>query len=91
MKVLKRDVMPDGTNIQIEDWHESYSCFASGGTIAAYPKNRYGETFRASRDFENNAEAENAFKALTEGTKTLKEFNFMTLSNGDKVPYETKI
>ena len=48
MKVLQREQMPDGTNIVREEWSENYSFEAYGSMIAAYPRNRYGETFRLS-------------------------------------------
>lgn len=37
MKVIKKAAMPDGTAIQIEDWHKDYSFLAESGTLAAYP------------------------------------------------------
>lgn len=91
MKVLKRSIMQDGTEIQIEDWSKVYPCFCYGDTIAAYPKNRYGEKFRVTCDFESNEDAEKTFKELEEGFKTLKEFDFITISYGHKIKYDTEM
>lgn len=37
MKVLETGAMPDGTKIQIEDWHENYKFLAPASTLGAYP------------------------------------------------------
>ena len=38
MKIIKKGAMPDGTNIQIEDWSEDYpGTYARAETLAAYP------------------------------------------------------
>lgn len=61
MKVLQRGQMPDGTEVQIEEWSEDYLFYAYGSLVAAYPKNRYGEKVRANKTFES---AEEAAKAI---------------------------
>lgn len=79
MKVLQSGQMPDGTEIQIEDWSDKYSFYAYGSFVAAYPKNRYGEEVREKEIFRNAEEAEKAFNALKNGDKTLADFNFTAL------------
>ena len=84
MQVIKRSVMPDGTKIQIEDWHDNYSFIAQRGTVAAYPVSKAtipgpfeptaGVKFRVSFDFDNDCEAEQAFNKLAYGEATLKDF-----------------
>lgn len=38
MKIIKKGVMPDGTDIRIEDWSEDYpGTYAKAETLAAYP------------------------------------------------------
>ena len=91
MKVLKRGIMPDGTEIQIEDWNETYSFLSYGSTIGAYPKNRYGETFRTSRDFENDKATEKVFEELINGTKTLRDLEFVIHSGGRILSYITQL
>lgn len=91
MKVLQRAQMPDGTKIVREEWSEDYSCEAYGSMIAAFPRNRHGETFRAHKDFESTEEAEKAFNALQNGDKTLVDFNFTTMESARDIPYQNKL
>lgn len=91
MKVLQRGQMPDGTDIQIEEWSENYSFYAYGSMVAAYPKNRYGEKVRANKTFESAEEAEKAFLALKNGDKTLADFNFTAKNSGRDIPYQEKL
>ena len=91
MKVLQRGQMPDGTDIQIEEWSEDYSCYAYGSMVAAYPRNRRDEKFRASKTFESAEEAGKAFNALKSGEKTLADFNFTAKDSGRDIPYQEKI
>lgn len=88
MKVLQKGVMPDGAKIQIEEWHEDYDFMPYGGTVAAYPRNRKGEKFRAACDFDNNEQAKIAFENLISGEKGLKDFNFRSLKSGRAVSFE---
>ena len=80
--------MPDGTQIQIEDWSEDYNCYAPAETVAAYPiskktiykKNsigypREGKKFRASFNFGTAKVAKEAFETLIAGTSSLKDFS----------------
>lgn len=91
MKVLQRGQMPDGTEIQIEEWSENYSFYAYGSMVAAYPKNRYGEKVRADKTFESAEEAEKAFSALKNGDKTLADFNFTAKESGRDILYQEKL
>lgn len=94
MKVLQMDKMPDGTDIQIEDWREDYPTTFDTVSIAAYPvaKNtgRYrlvqgGKRFRVSmcREWKTNDEVNGVYAKLISG-----EVNLNALSdhfwNGDK-------
>ncbi len=84
MSVLKVGQMPCGTKMQIENWHGEYGFLPKAGTLAAYPvatvslegqfSPKRGRKFRASFNFDNEAEAEQAFNELTAGTKQLKDF-----------------
>ena len=96
MKVLERAKMPDGTDIQIEDWRENYGSQKTL-TIAAYPlakrQGRYGwvrlnEKFRLdlSRGFSSDREVMLIYKALQNGEITLEELH-EHYWNGDKDRY----
>lgn len=84
MQVIKRAVMPDGTKIQIEDWHDNYSFIARRGTVAAYPVSKAtipgsfepsaGVKFRVSFDFDHESDAEQAFNKLVSGEAQLRDF-----------------
>ena len=91
MKVLQRGQMPDGTEIQIEEWSENYSFYTYGSMLAAYPKNRYGEKVRANKTFESAEEAGKAFNALKNGDKTLADFNFTAKESGRDILYQEKL
>lgn len=91
MKVLQRGQMPDGTEVQIEEWSENYLCYAYGSLVAAYPKNRYGEKVRADKIFGSAEEAVKAFNALKNGDKTLADFNFTAKESGRDIPYQEKL
>lgn len=91
MKVLQMGQMPDGTEIQIEEWSETYLFYVYGSLVAAYPKNRYGEKVRASKIFVTAEEAAKAFNALKNGDKTLADFNFTAKESGRDIPYQEKL
>lgn len=84
MKILQKGQMPDGTPIQRENWHFDYGYMAYGATVAAYPiakvsirkpfAPQQGERFRAQFDFGTPREAEQCYKQLESGEKTLKDF-----------------
>ncbi len=85
MKVLLRDKMPDGTDIQIEDWTKDNN-IRNTLTIGAYPiaKNtgkykwiKAGDRFRLSidRGFTTDEEVKKAFNDLKEGKKKLEDFS----------------
>jgi hypothetical protein len=76
--------MPDGTEIQIEDWHESYASRPEASTVAAYPvcKETHGalyapkknEKYRFSFSFESSELARAAFDRLISGDSVLKDY-----------------
>ena len=87
MKILKRAVMPDGTEIQLEHWDKGG--FNSGLAIGAYPmaKNtgkyrhiKSGEAFRLDihankyRDY-LDSDVRNDFEALKNAEKTLQDLS----------------
>lgn len=84
MKVIKRGRTPQGVDIQIEDWHESYSFMPISSTLAAYPvsKRTYlgawapkaGEIFRLSFNLKNAFEAQEAFEKLRNGSSSLIDY-----------------
>ena len=88
MKIIKKGVMPNGTKIQIEDWHDDYpSIFPANDCVAAYPiakesRLRYtsycyphmGKPFRLHFNFHSTSAAEQAFQALQSGEKSFAEF-----------------
>jgi len=84
MKILEKGQMPDGTDIQREEWKENYDFMAYGATVAAYPISKesinmplapkIGERFRLAMYFESTEEAENCFQQLKNGEKSLKDF-----------------
>lgn len=84
MKVVRKSKMPDGTDIQIEDWKDVYE-FMSIYSIATYPKaknsSKYGfignnKTFRLELTrFKSNEQAEEIFKQLEEGSITLNDLS----------------
>lgn len=84
MKVIKTGILPDETDIQIEDWSENYSFHSFADTLASYPKSKTthegtyapkaGKKYRFSFRFGSAEEAEAAFNDLTEGKKTLSDF-----------------
>jgi hypothetical protein len=84
MKVIAKSTMPDGTAIQIEDWHDNYSFMSESATVAAYPVAKVGlpgsfapkggERFRAAFDFNSPAEAKEVFEKLEKGEKNLSDY-----------------
>lgn len=84
MRIVKKDIMPDGTKIQLEDWSEDYSCFAPIDCISAYPVSKMSikkargyyypvvnEKFRCSFHFGIDRSAELAFVDLAMGNISL--------------------
>lgn len=85
MRIIEKDVMPDGTSIQMEDWSKDYpGTYASEATIAAYPmakRNvggifgpRTGELFRCAMNFHSYVQAREAFNLLSVGEKDLLDY-----------------
>ncbi len=86
MVVRKRGVMPDGTQIQIEDWKNDYPNVVKTISIAAYPKAKNtgthqwvkkGETFRLelSREFKTDEFVENLYEKLISGRISLEDLD----------------
>lgn len=85
MEIMQKGKLPNGTNIQIEDWSKDYSFKSYGSTIAAYPISNHsldgqfspkkGRSFRFQLDFKNYEEAQEAFKKLVSGERTLKDYS----------------
>ena len=85
MEVLEVGEMPDGTKIQLEDWHGEFSFIPRASTLAAYPVSKIdmdgqfapkkGRKLRVSFNFESEMEARQAFRELARGTKQLLHFN----------------
>lgn len=89
MKIIRKDVMPNGTNIQLEDWsvdNTEEHPDLHGLTIGAYPTAinatsywiRSGETFRLSIAMNNYAHYSNDdvaadYEALIKGQKSLED------------------
>lgn len=83
-EIIKKNIMPDGTAIQIEDWSKIYSCFIEDSTLAAYPISKWnckgsfspkiGKTFRAEFEFNNAKECREAFDSLVSGETTLLDY-----------------
>lgn len=84
MQVIERAKMPDGTRIQIENWHDDYSFMPYAGMVAAYPMINARDlspfapkdksTCRVDFNYDNEAGARNAFEKLKSGEKSLADF-----------------
>lgn len=81
MKVIKRSKMPDGTDIQIENWKENYN-FIKTLSIAAYPLAKESDDFMIRRNekfrlelskFNSDNEVLELFQKLENGEITLKK------------------
>ena len=84
MKIIKKGVMPDGTEIQLENWNIDYEFNPAFSIIAAYAKSKMtldgpfapkaGELRRFEFNFKDAAETEMVFNALSSGEKTLADY-----------------
>lgn len=83
MKVIRRNKMPNGTDIQQEDWSMDYSFYAPKSTVAVYPvsmkvcKEKHivnGEKFRLELDFDNEEQANKCYDSLSEGTSKISDY-----------------
>ncbi len=84
MKIVRKSQMPNGTQIQIEDWRENYS-FIKTFEIGTYPKAKNSsksgyicsnETFRLTLTrFENDEQVEKIFNQLEKGEIMLEELS----------------
>ena len=83
MKVLEKGTMPNGTAIQIEEWHEDYNFMPYGRTIASYPKSKVShegafspkgnQIFRCEFDFTSHKEAKEIYNNLLNGIIQLSD------------------
>ena len=84
MKIIKKGRMPDGTEIQLENWNIDYEFIPPSSTIAAYSKSKMtlegafapkaGELMRFQFEFHDAAETETAYNALLAGEKILSDY-----------------
>jgi hypothetical protein len=84
MKILQNGIMPDGTEIQIEEWNENYSFMPYGSIIASYPKSKVShegiyapkgnQVYRFDFNFKSTEETKVAFDELVTGSKVLSDF-----------------
>ena len=88
MKVVEKAIMKDGVKIQIEDWSEDYTCHKKNDTIAAYPKTKSGQIYRAECTFETTEKAASAFCKLKNGVEPLESFPFTTKKVGKDIPFK---
>ena len=86
MKIKERNIMPDGTHIQIEDWKADYPGIINTISIVTYPKakntGKYnlvkrGETFRLEllREFSTDEQAYKLFHQLICGEVKLEDLS----------------
>lgn len=83
-KITRKDTMPDGTHIQIEDWKEVYPDIDKTIKIAAYPIAQNsslwvtkGDTFRLeiSCNFSTDQEVEYIYNGLLSGDIALTDLS----------------
>ena len=82
MKVIERNITPDGYKIQMEDWSQDYSFCEYGTTVAAYmPAKddisiviRRHDMTRFAFEFSSHEEAKGAYHAMIRGDKTPADF-----------------
>lgn len=80
--VVKRNVAPDGTCYQVENWNDTYTFIPKNSTIGFYPvcKNHIpnyavkGSTFRASFSFANEEDMWIAYRKLISGEATMLDY-----------------
>lgn len=78
-KIIEKGVMPDGTEIQIEDWSAVYPGTKYAWMIGAYPIAKHssdrpfgprkGKIFRCGLEFRTEAEARGAYDRLMNGAR----------------------
>lgn len=90
MKVIRRDKMPNGTDIQQEDWSMNYSFYAPKSTIAVYPlaimTNESGligrgDKFRLELDFNSEKEANKCYENLISGKSKINDYKENGIKN----------
>ena len=85
MEIIEKAMMPNGTEIQIEDWGKDYSCYGECSTIATYPISKItadnileyperNKIFRLDIQFKNKQEAKICFEQLKNGEKQIIDF-----------------
>lgn len=90
MKILKKAITPDGVEIQIEDWSDTYSFYPYGSLIGAYPKKIL--RVRAECQFKNHLEALKTFDDLVIGKTTVFNDDFTVMDNGgNRIPLTKKL
>lgn len=85
MKVLMKDVTPEGVRIQIEDWRADYSFRRHGDLIAAFPKIR-GKEERVQLITDSCLAAFSLFEILKSGTVKIEECAFEGMRCARPVP-----
>lgn len=84
MKILQKGKMQNGTDIQIEEWHENYNFIPYGSTLASYPLSKISlqgqfapkanERYRFAFSFQSEEEAKQAFDNLLTGKNKLSDY-----------------
>lgn len=82
MKILERDILQDGTAIQIEEWSEDFRIFPYGSTVAAFPT-KYMRV-RAEANFKNHIDAKATFDKLIDGSMDVTDVDFTIMQPGGK-------
>lgn len=86
MKITSKNILSDGTRIQIEDWSSDYSFHKKNDLLVAYPTAKEsigyfverGESFRLELQFSNEKQAMDAYNKLLLGELELghlKKYN----------------
>ena len=81
-KIIEKGVMPDGTEIQIEDWSEVYPGTYYAWMIGAYPIAKHssdrpfgprkGKIFRCGLEFSTEGEARCVYNRLMNGGRLME-------------------
>lgn len=93
MIVTRRNKMPNGIDVQQEDWSVNYKFYAPNSTIAVYPiamkinKDKFivnGEKFRLDLQFDNEEQANQCYESLLKGTAKISDYKY----HGNKELFE---
>lgn len=84
MKILQKGKLKNGTDIQIEEWHENYNFIPYGSTLASYPLSKISldgqfapkanERYRIDFNFKSEEETKQAFDNLLTGKNDLADY-----------------